>query len=281
MATLANAPDAILAISGMTAPGTDDGEPKANGTASRTQQTPTPSPGSSTPSDEVDSELLALPEPPRRERTATSALLLLTALVSLFFAWILQEDAAFGSGAGAPTIITQADQLYENAFVELQPLLGAAESVRFEKPLREGSFRLLPVLALSKEGEGSHTSSRQIWVEVALAKGTSNFGRFRPPEAIRGRALRVDKPKALGFVGGARHADALSRAERRLADSSTNPPNNPPAERWLVIDGETPQGLAGSRAAFWICLGAAIVAIATLIRMWLPISARKPQSIVG
>jgi hypothetical protein len=275
MVTLANAPDAVLTLSGTTAPGTDDVEPKTNASASRTptRQTPTPSPGSSTPSDEVDSELLALPEPPRRERTATSALLVMTALVSLFFAWILQEDAAYGASTGAPTVITHADQLRENAFVELQPILGAAESVRFEKPLREGSFRLLPVLALAKEGEGSHASSRQVWVEVALAKGTSNFGRFRPPEAIRGRALRVDKPKALGFVGGARHADALSRAEHR--------PSNQPAERWLVIDGETPQGLTGSRAAFWICLGAAILAIATLIRMWLPISARKPQSALG
>src|SRR5262245_29998466 len=90
--------------------------------------------------DELDPELLQLPDPPKRERSLTVALLLFTALSAVAMVLALRRDAAY---AFAPESARDVGDLttvdvggfVDNQYVRAQAMLGSAHAIRYERPL--------------------------------------------------------------------------------------------------------------------------------------------------
>ena len=180
-----------------------------------------PAPHSRVTEDEIDPELLELPDPPKRERTLTVARLACTALASLAMVVALHRDAAYafastepasmGDLAGAP-----AAEFVENRFVRANGMLGAAHAIRYERPLVSDSFRLMPV--------AGHPDT---WVEVRVPAGAET-ARFVPPSQFTGRLMKFDGggPKLRGLANAVRDATGLAV----------------PAGSWLLAEGDSPSG---------------------------------------
>lgn len=202
--------------------------------------------------DQLDPELLALPDPPRRERTWTVLVLAVTALASLAMVFALRRDAAYafaekspaelgdlrvaaldGPGAGATA----------NGYVRAHGLLGGVGSIRYERPFESDSYRLAPVA-----GRGD------VWVELRVPLGEES-ARYVPPSNFAGRLVPFDDV-------GPRHRglrDALAGASGATV----------PAKAWLLVDGEAPEGARWAVALIVLFLGFAVwnvLAIARLVR---------------
>lgn len=172
-----------------------------------------------TEEEELDPELLELPDPPKRERTVTVALLILTAVASLAMALGLRRDAAYafspedardlGDLTSAP-----ASGFVENAFVRGEAMLGAAHAIRYERPLVSDSFRLMPVAGRA-----------DVWVEVRVPARSEN-ARWVPPSRFTGRLVSF-------AAAGPRH--------RGLADAVRDATGQEvPKGAWLLVDGAAP-----------------------------------------
>lgn len=167
----------------------------------------------------VDPELLELPNPPKKERTATVALLLFTAVASLAMCFALRRDAAFAFGDAHPVQLgdlgsAPANAFVENGFVEGTAMLGAAHAIRYERPLISDSFRLMPV--------AGHDN---VWVEVRVPAGAENV-RYVPPSQMTGRLVRFETagPKHRGLAAAVRDATG----------------KEVPENAWLLVEGEAP-----------------------------------------
>lgn len=169
--------------------------------------------------EELDPELLDLPDPPKRERSLTVALLLFTAVASLAMVLALRRDAAYAFsparaedlgdlGTAPPTA------LRDNAFVRAHAMLGAAHAIRYERPLVSSSFRLMPV-----------AGRPNVWAEVRVPAGAENV-RWVPPSELTGRLVRFD-------TSGPKH--------RGLADAvKTATGQDVPSGAWLLVQDEGP-----------------------------------------
>lgn len=192
-------------------------------------QLPAPVPGApSESSEELDPELLALPDPPQRERSLTVAVMALAALLSLAMAFALRHDAAYalqaGPGVGGPEGAIDVGDLHaatgtrlaasENRYVRAEALLGAAGGIRYERPFVDDTFRTLPV-----------AGRPDVWVEVRVPAGQES-GRWEPPRTFQGRLVRFGAagPRHRGLAGAIEGAGATAI----------------PAGAWLLIDGEAP-----------------------------------------
>lgn len=190
------------------------------------------------PRDEVDPELVALPDPPRGGRAAAVALLGVTAAVCAVMAGLLGADARYAFAPNVPTpvgdlsALATAD-LRDNQLVSATGALGVAGAIRFERPLSAGSFRLMPV-----------AGRRDLWVEVAMRDGQEG-SRYVPKADFLGRAVPLAK-------GG------LRRRGMAAAVSATTGVAIP-ANAWVIVDGEAPED---ARAA--VALASMFVAFA----MW-------------
>jgi len=178
----------------------------------------------------VDPELLELPNPPKKERTATVALLLFTAVASLAMCVALRRDAAFAFGDAHPVQLgdlgsAPANAFVENGFVEGTAMLGAAHAIRYERPLISDSFRLMPV--------AGHDN---VWVEVRVPAGAENV-RYVPPSQMTGRLVRFETagPKHRGLAAAVRDATG----------------KEVPENAWLLVEGEAP---ASSRWAVMLIM---------------------------
>jgi hypothetical protein len=167
----------------------------------------------------VDPELASLPEPPRRERSATLVLLALTALASLAMVITLARDAAY---AFAPPSVAElgdlrvapAASLVPNSYAHGEAMLGAGGSIRFERSFVADTFRVAPV-----------AGRPDVWVELRVREGIDPE-RYVPPTSFTGRLVRFD-------AAGPRH--------RGLAGSVSELTGQPvPAGAWLLVDGESP-----------------------------------------
>lgn len=172
-------------------------------------------------SEELDPELLGLPDPPKRDRTLTVALLLLTAIASVAMVVALRRDAAYAFApdrardVGDLTSVST-DGFVENEYVHGRAMLGAAHAIRYERPLVSGSFRLMPV-----------AGRPNVWVEVPVPPRGENI-RWVPPSEVTGRLVRFD-------AAGPRH--------RGLADAVRDATGEAiPSGSWLLVDGAAPDG---------------------------------------
>jgi hypothetical protein len=200
------------------------------------------------PAGEVDPELLALPDPPKRERTFTVVLLVMTAIASLAMVFALRHDAAYAFGAPAAVEIgdlraAPAEALVENRYVRADGMLAAAGAIRYERPFESDSYRVSPV-----------AGRPDLWVEVRVPAGSEN-ARYVPPSHFTGRLLPFDRV-------GPRHR-GLATAVRDATHEQV------PAGAWLLVDGESP-GSARWAVALVVLFGAFalwnVVAMARLLR---------------
>ena len=190
--------------------------------------------------DEVDPDLLSLPDPPKRGRSLTLLALGLTALASLAMVFALRRDAAYSvasSSASDVADLRTADAAalaqLDNRYVSARGMLGAGGAILFERLFASDSFRAMPV-----------AGRPDVWVEVRVPVGKEN-ARWEPPRTFTGHLVRFDAigPRHRGI------ADAIERA--------TGAPI--PGGSWLLVDGESP---AGSRWA------SALMALFVAFAMW-------------
>ncbi|MBX3188069.1 MAG: hypothetical protein KF819_13690 [Labilithrix sp.] len=187
--------------------------------------------------DAVDPELLELPNPPKRERTVTVALLLVTALASIAMVFALRRDAGYAFTASSPTDLGDLGSaapaaFVENGYVQGTAMLGAAHAIRYERPLVSDSFRLMPV-----------AGRPNVWVEVRVPAGAENI-RYVPPSQMTGRLVRFDAagPKHRGLAAAVRDATG-----QQVPDSA-----------WLLVEGEAPAGARSAILLIAMFLGFAI-----------------------
>lgn len=188
--------------------------------------------------DEVDPELVALPDPPRGERRSTLVLLGVTALASLAMVAALARDASYAlSPAEAADLgdlhASPAESFQPNRHVRAHGMLGAAGAIRYERPLESDSYRLMPV-----------AGRQDVWVEVRVPAGQET-ARWVPPSEFSGRLIPLSKtgPRHRGLSGAVQDATG-----RPIGDGA-----------WLLVDGERPEG---SRWAL------ALVALFSAFAVW-------------
>jgi len=169
--------------------------------------------------EEVDPELLDLPDPPKQGRTLTVALLVVTALASVAMLLALRRDAAYAfvsaDARDVGDITTSAPGAFvENQYVHGAVMLGAGGAIRYERPLVSDSFRLMPVAGRD-----------DVWVEVRVPPRGENQ-RWIPPAQVSGRLVRFETagPRHRGLV------DAVKETKQR----------DVPKEAWLLVDGAAP-----------------------------------------
>lgn len=170
--------------------------------------------------DAIDPELVELPDPPKRERSMTVAMLVFTALASLAMAASLRFDASYAFASDRATDLgdlgsTPASALTENSYVTATAMLGAAHAIRYERPLVSDSFRLMPV-----------AGRPNVWAEVRVPAGAENV-RYVPPNQVTGHLVRFESagPKHRGLASAIKDATGQSV----------------PAGAWLLVDGDAPQ----------------------------------------
>jgi len=196
--------------------------------------------------DELDPELLELPDPPKRERSLTVALLVVTALASALMVLALRRDAAYAFGPtnaqdlGDLTTLSPAT-LHENAYVRAHGMLGAAHAIRYERPLTSGSFRLMPV-----------PGRTDLWVEVRVSPRGENQ-RWVPPADFTGRLVRFDRagPRHRGLAAAVRDATG-----ERIPDQA-----------WLLVDGAAPRDASWAVVLVVMFLGFAVWNAAATARL--------------
>jgi hypothetical protein len=196
--------------------------------------------------EEIDPELLELPDPPKKKRTLTVVLLAVTAIASLAMVLALARDAAY---AFAPASATDLGDLRsappasfgDNKLVRASGTLGAAGAIRYERPFDSDSYRLSPV-----------AGRPDVWVEVRVPAGEEN-ARYVPPSSFAGRLVRFD------------HAGQRHRGLTSAIASGTGV--QVPAQAWLLVDGESPSHARWAVAL--VCLFAAFAAwnLATIVRL--------------
>ncbi len=199
-------------------------------------------------SDEVDPELVSLPDPPRGERRVTLLVLAMTAAASGAMVVSLWRDAAYAFSASREADLGElrsapASAFAPNAFVQARGMLGAAGAIRYERPFAADSFRVSPV-----------AGRPDVYVEVRVPAGEET-SRYVPPSELHGRLMRFD-------ATGPRH-----RGLRAAIAERTGTPV--PANAWLLVDGEAPEQARWAVALVAMFLGFAMwnaAAIARLMR---------------
>jgi hypothetical protein len=174
--------------------------------------------------DELDPELLALPDPPHRARTFTVAVLILASIAALSMVVTLRHDVTYAFRDATPldvgdlrTVDDAALASAENRYVRAEGLIGAT-GIRYERPFVEDTFRTVLVA-----GRGD------LWVDVRVPAGQES-GRWQPPSTFAGRLVRLGAagPRHRGLAGAIEENAHLGSA-RAIGRA------------WLLIDGEQPE----------------------------------------
>jgi hypothetical protein len=167
----------------------------------------------------VDPELVALPRPPRQERTISLLLMALTGLLAAFMTAALASDVTFAFAGTAPESMGDLSKVVpgsamRNKFVRAEGLLRPERALRYERPLESDSFQLVPV-----------AGNERIWVELRVPPGETSAA-AAPPLTFVGRFLPMQSI-AFGLGGLRRSVTATSAAP--IADDA-----------WVLVDGATP-----------------------------------------
>lgn len=197
---------------------------------------------------QADPELLALPAPPKRERTATLALMGITALAALGMCAALAGEALYATTPGRPVELADLAALQpgddlDNRYVRGSGLLGTSGAVRYGRPAEGDSFRLAPV-----------AGNPRVWVEIRVPEGFEG-PRFVPPSTFAGRLVPLDD-------AGIRHAGLRRAAASGAGDAI-------PADAWLLVDGNSPRASRWALALVVLLFAFAgwnLVGIARLLR---------------
>jgi hypothetical protein len=170
----------------------------------------------------VDVDLAALPPPPRRTRTFAVALLGAAAILAAAVSIALLGDVRFALASDVPV------DLGELAHADLQGALadkmvrgnGAidpAAAVHFSRPFETDDFALAPVVG-----------NPRLWIELRI------------PEESKGRRAAP----LTSFVGRLGRLEQGWLRYRGLASAVPPAALLPPADAWVLVDGEVPHGAA-------------------------------------
>lgn len=178
-----------------------------------------------------DPELLALPAPPRQERTVTVVLMAVTAIAALWMAIALLGEARYALSPGRPVDVGElaplrATEDLANRYARATGLLGTRGAIRYGRAAEGDSFRLAPV-----------AGNPGLWVEIRVPEGFEG-PRFVPPSAFAGRLVPFGS-------AGIRHARLAAEVEEQTGTAV-------PDGAWLLIDGSSP------RASRWAVALAAL-----------------------
>jgi hypothetical protein len=196
--------------------------------------------------DEVDPELLELPDPPRRERRSTLLLMALAAVASAGMAASLTRDAAYafrstsaidlGDLSAAP-----ASAFTSNELVQGHGRLGGAGALRYERPFESDSYRIAPV-----------ANRADVWVELRVPSGEEN-NRFVPKAEFSGRLVRF------GDVG-LRHRGLRGAIEDRTGQKVSK-------DAYLLVDGQTPSDARAFALLWAMFVSFALWNVVTILRL--------------
>jgi hypothetical protein len=193
-----------------------------------------------------DPELLSLPAPPKRERTATVVLMLLTALAAVWMALSLLGEARYALTPGQPLDVGDLTSLHpgadmENRYVRATALLGTTGAIRYGRAAEGDSFRLAPV-----------AGNPNLWIEIRVPEGFEG-PRFVPPTTFAGRLVPFKQ-------AGVRHG-SLARAVREQTEVVI------PDGAWLLIDGGSPRASRWAVALALIFVGFVVWNVAGVARV--------------
>jgi hypothetical protein len=196
--------------------------------------------------EEVDPELLELPDPPRRERRSTLALLAVAAVASAAMALSLTRDAAYAFRSASATDLgdlaaTPTTAFVSNELVQGHGRLAGAGALRYERAFESDSYRIAPVAGRSN-----------VWVELRVPMGEES-NRFVPKAEFSGRLVRFSDV-------GLRHRGLRGAIEDRTGQKIST-------SSYLIVDGQTPSG-ARAFALLWAMFASfAVWNIVTIIRL--------------
>jgi hypothetical protein len=200
------------------------------------------------PEDEIDPELVSLPNPPRGGRTFAVLILGVAAAAAIGMALLLRHDVAYAMTKASPATLgdlrsaTDAALVSnENHLVRAEGMLGVAGGIRYERPFVDDTFRTLPVAGRAN-----------VWVDLRVPEGQES-GRWEPPRSFTGRLVRFD-------AAGPRH-----RALAAAIEHATHVPVPPSA--WLLVDGEGPDSMRWAILLTGLFLGFAVWNTAAIVRM--------------
>lgn len=182
----------------------------------------------------VDQDLVALPAPPKGERSATVVMMLLTTLAAAWMAVSLLGEARYAVTPGQPLDLGDLAPLRPgpdlvNRYVHATALLGTSGAIRYGRAAEGDSFRLAPV-----------AGNPRIWVEIRVPEGFEG-PRYVPPTTFAGRLVPFKKV-------GLRHV-GLSAAVREQTEVSV------PDDAWVLIDGGSPRASRWAVALTLLFLG--------------------------
>lgn len=200
-----------------------------------------------------DPELVALPAPPRRERTLAAALMIVTAFAAGTMCWALRTEVAYALARPAPTdagdlATLDVSTMTPGTYVEAKGMLGTTGAIRYSRPLEGDSFRLQPV-----------AGNPRVWVEIRVPEGMEG-PRFVPPTTFAGRLAPMSD-------AGLRHA-GLARSVLRETNTAV------PAGAWVLIDGASPRASRWAIALFGLFAFFALWNAANVVRILRPIRER-------
>lgn len=201
-----------------------------------------------------DPELLALPAPPRRERTVTVVLMVVTAALAAWMAFTLRGEARYALTQGQPLELgeltaLQPTEALANRYVRAGGLLGTAGAIKYGRAAEGDSFRLAPVAGNPK-----------LWVEIRVPEGFEG-PRFVPPTQFAGRLVPLAEA-GIRHVGLARAVEA--QAGVRLAPDA-----------WVLIDGASPRASRWALALVLLFLGFAGWNVAAMGRILVRVRDRE------
>jgi hypothetical protein len=165
----------------------------------------------------IDPELVALPRPPRQERTLSLLLMALTALLAVFMTVALAGDVKYALAGDVPESVGALSALapaaaMSNRFVRAEGTLRSDGAVRYRRPLENDSFQLVPV-----------SGNDRVWVELRVPPVPANAS-SAPPVTFVGRLMPIQSI-AFGF-GGLRRSMSTGASI--------------PTDAWVLVDGATP-----------------------------------------
>jgi hypothetical protein len=185
------------------------------------------------PREKTDPELQALPEPRRPWRRLTLVTMGTTGLLALGMAYAFRVETLYSLQSGRPTHLGElswaamtADRA--NHWAQGEGQLGSTGAIRYARPLESDTFRLAPV-----------ADDTRLWVEIRVPRGLEG-SHFVPPVSFVGRLVPFSK-------AGLQHRGLPAEVK-----SITN--LDVPPDAWLLVDGESPQGLRWAAALMLLFL---------------------------
>lgn len=196
--------------------------------------------------EQVDPELLELPDPPRKERRTTTVLLAVVAAASLAMVGALSRDATYALATPTPAELgdlqtASSTTFAPNSYVQGEGRLGGAGALRYEHPFESDTYRLAPVAGRT-----------DVWVEVRVPAGEES-SRYVPGTKFQGRLIPFDQ-------GGLRHRGISSSVESLTGQAV-------PKDAWLLVDGQAPNDSRGIVALCMMFLGFAVWNVLTLLKL--------------